>query len=46
MKKKHIYQKKLAKIVKQAFAEEKFLKAMTADEACEYLRIISKCLDI
>lgn len=42
MKKRHIYRKKLARILKQALAEEKNLKVMTADEACEYLRIISK----
>ncbi len=44
MKKKHIYRKKLAKIIKQALAEEKFLKSMTADEACEYFRV--KYLDV
>jgi hypothetical protein len=41
MKKKNIYRKKLFRIIKQALAEEKFLKAMTADEACEYIRRIS-----
>lgn len=41
MKKKHIYQKKLAKIIKQYFAEENSLKTMTADEACDYLKLIS-----